>query len=195
MKGNGVLDLIHNITNMGMNLSRISKTLITLVALLNIIAMLVFEYGLPSPAVQAKETSTAVQGEEKEIGTIEAVEKEKAEKEAEAVETALAREEEQGQEESEDAEDPEEDVEEERDPDAPILELTDDHIYLSVGDRFNYMSYIKTMKDVDGSDLSRYIHLDRDVDTSVPGEIELTYRITSVITGKSASKALLITIQ
>ena len=174
---------------MGMNLSRISKTLITLVALLNIILMLVFEYGLPSPAVQAKKTSTATQEEEKEIGTIEAVEKEKAEKEAEAVETALAREEEQRQEE------PEEDAEEERDPDAPILELTDDHIYLNVGDRFNYMSYIKTMKDVDGSDLSHYIHLDKNVDTSVPGEIELTYRITSVITGKSASKALLITIQ
>ena len=76
-----------------------------------------------------------------------------------------------------------------------MLQSWNYHIYLSVGDRFNYMSYIKTMKDVDGSDLSRYIHLDRDVDTSVPGEIELTYRITSVITGKSASKALLITIQ
>ena len=100
-----------------------------------------------------------------------------------------------GQEESEDAEELDEDVEEERDPDAPILELTDDHIYLNVGDRFNYMSYIKTMKDVDGSDLSHYIHLDKNVDTSVPGEIELTYRITSVITGKSASKVLLITIQ
>ena len=195
MKGNGVLRQIHNITNMGMNLSRISKTLITFVALLNIIAMFVFEYGLPSPAVQAKDTSTAAHEEENEIGTIEAIEKEKAEKEAEAVETALAREEEQGQEESEDAEDPDEDVEEERDPDAPILELTDDHIYLNVGDRFNYMSYIKTMKDVDGSDLSHYIHLDKNVDTSVPGEIELTYRITSVITGKSASKVLLITIQ
>ena len=180
---------------MGMNLNRISKWVITIVALLNLVAMLAFEYGLPSPAVQAKETSTAAHEEENEIGTIEAIEKEKAEKEAEAVETALAREEEQGQEEPEDAEDPEEDVEEERDPDAPILELTDDHIYLNVGERFNYMSYIKTMKDVDGSDLSHYIHLDKNVDTSVPGEIELTYRITRVITGKSASKALLITIQ
>ena len=180
-----------------MNLSRISKWLIAFVALLNIVVMLVFEYGLPTPAAQAKENSIAAQDEEKEVGTIEAVEKEKAEKEAEAVETALAREEEQpqGQGESEDTEDAEENAEEERDPDAPILELTDDHIYLSVGDRFNYMSYIKTMKDVDGSDLSHYIHLDKNVDTSVPGEIELTYRITSVITGKSTSKVLLITIQ
>ena len=57
------------------------------------------------------------------------------------------------------------------------------------------MSYIKTMEDVDGSDLSHYIYLDKDVDTSEPGEIELTYRITSVITGKSDSKVLLITIR
>ena len=40
-----------------------------------------------------------------------------------------------------------------------------------------------------------YIHLDQDVDTSIPGEIELTYRITSVITGKSDSKVLIITIE
>ena len=88
-----------------------------------------------------------------------------------------------------------EEPEEERDPEAPILELTDDHIFLKVGDHFNYMSYIKTMEDVDGSDLSHYIYLDKDVDTSEPGEIELTYRITSVITGKSDSKVLLITIR
>lgn len=179
-----------------MNLNRISKWLITFVALLNIVAMLVFEYGLPSPTARAKENSTVAKAEEEKVGTIEAVEKEKAEKEAEAVETALAREEEQSQR-QEDSEDMDnaEDEEDERDPDAPILELTDDHIYLSVGERFNYMSYIKTMKDVDGSDLSHYIHLDKNVDTSVPGDIELTYRITSVITGKSTSKVLLITIQ
>ena len=57
------------------------------------------------------------------------------------------------------------------------------------------MSYIKTMKDVDGSDLSHYIYLNKDVDTSVPGDTELTYRITSTITGKTDSKVLLITVQ
>ena len=180
---------------MGMNLSRISKWLITFLALINIVAMLVFEYGLSPSIARTRENSTDTQVAEKDVGTIEAVEKEKAEKETEAAETALAREEEHEQEDDEYAEESEEEAEEEKDPNAPILELTDDHIYLSVGDRFNYMSYIKTMKDVDGSDLSHYIHLDRDVDTSVPGEIELTYRITSVITGKSASKVLLITIQ
>lgn len=176
-------------------MSRISKWLITFVALLNIVAILAFEYRLPSPTIKARENATDTQAAENEVGTIESVEKEKAQKEAEDVEIALAREEAQGQEENDDVEDSAEEKQDESDPNAPILELTDDHIYLNVGDRFNYMSYIKTMKDVDGSDLSHYIHLDRDVDTSKPGDIELTYRITSVITGKSDSKVLLITIQ
>ena len=170
--------------------NRAVKYVITIVALANIVVMMLFEYGLPSPAASAKENNAAQQaaGQSEEVGTIDQVIQEEAEKEEEAVETALAREDREETEETVEAE-------EERDPDAPILELTDDHIYLQVGDRFNYMSYIKTMKDVDGSDLSHYIHLDRDVDTSQPGEIELTYRITSVITGKSDSKVLLITIQ
>ena len=168
------------------------KTLIAIVAVLNIAIMMLFEYGLPSLASESVQTSaeTDVQGNgtqdgEDGMGTIEAVEKEKASKETEAAETALAKTE---------ADYEEEDYEEERDPEAPLLELTDYHIYLKVGDRFTYMSYIKTMEDVDGSDLSHYIHLDKDVDTSEPGEIELTYTVTSTITGKSASAVLLITI-
>lgn len=174
---------------MKVELNSIEKNIISIVAALNIIVMLIFQYGLPSVNVVKEDLyQSGKEAEESEVGTIEAVEQESAEKEAKAVEDALARGE---------AEDTEQDVdsEEERDPDAPILELTDDHIYLKVGDRFNYMSYIKTMEDVDGSDLSHYIYLDKDVDTSQPGEIELTYRITSVITGKSDSKVLLITIQ
>ena len=168
--------------------NRIIRDLIALAAVINIIVMLVFQYGLPLENTFGKSNSTEEIYEENDdhIGTIESVEQETAQKEAEEVQTALAREE--GQEEPEEAE-------EERDPDAPILELTDDHIYLKVGDRFNYMSYIKTMEDVDGSDLSHYIYLDQDVDTTQPGDIELTYRITSVITGKSDSQTLLITIQ
>ena len=181
------------VNKMKILLNQAVKNIIAIVALVNIVVMMLFEYGLPSPAASAKENSAAEQTAEQddEVGTIDQVAQEAAEKEEEAVETALAKEEKEEAEESEEAEE----AEEERDPDAPILELTDDHIYLKVGDRFNYMSYIKTMKDVDGSDLSHYIHLDRDVDTSQPGEIELTYRITSVITGKSDSKVLLITIQ
>ena len=167
--------------------NRIIINIVSLLALFNIVAMMVFQYWLPSTAVMKEEYAPVDNtSKENDVGTIEAVERENAEKEAEAVETALAR---------EDLEEKPEEEGEERDPDAPILELTDNHIYLQVGERFNYMSYIKTMQDVDGSDLSRYIHLDRDVDTSEPGEIELTYRITSAITGKSDSKVLLITIR
>lgn len=168
--------------------NRIVKCLIMLVAVLNIVAMIGFQYGIPSDVSLGKENGVKKETEENEdhVGTIESIEQENAAKEEEEARTAIEREEET----SEPLEE-----EEERDPDAPILELTDDHIYLNVGDRFNYMSYIKTMEDVDGSDLSHYIYLDRDVDTSEPGEIELTYRITSVITGKSDSKVLLITIR
>lgn len=162
------------------------KNIIAILAALNIIAMIGFEYGLPS-LVRAAEFSHS-STEEKEAhsgeGTIESVKKEEESKESEAAKTALAK-----------TEVEEEVTEEEQDPDAPTLELTDDHIYLKVGDRFNYMSYIKTMEDVDGSDLSHYIYLDGDVDTSEPGDTELTYRITSTITGKSTSKVLLITIE
>ena len=164
--------------------NRIAKNLIAAIAVINIALMMVFQYGLPLPASSGN--NKIEKSDETNVGTIEAVEQETAAKEKEAAETALAREE---------IEEHEEDEEEEvQETDAPILELTDDHIYLHVGDRFNYMSYIKTMQDVDGSDLSRYIYLDKYVDTSVPGEIELTYRITSTITGKSASEVLLITI-
>ena len=174
-------------SRMGINIKRTLKNVIAIAAIANIVAMMVFQYGLPSIAAEGNgSNSKEYSSEESGMGTIESVEKETAAKEEEEAQTLLAREEE-----SPEPEEPEE----ERDPEAPILELTDDHIYLKVGDHFNYMSYIKTMEDVDGSDLSHYIYLDRDVDTSEPGEIELTYRITSVITGKSDSKVLLITIR
>jgi hypothetical protein len=174
---------------MSITSNRIVRQLVLLLALVNIVVMMVFQYWLPEYAMPGKENSSVeyTSAEDKNVGTIESVEQETAAKEAEEAQTALAREEESERPESVNAD--------ERDPDAPILELTDDHIYLNVGDRFNYMSYIKTMEDVDGSDLSHYIYLDQDVDTSQPGEIELTYRITSVITGKSDSKVLLITIR
>ena len=175
--------------------NRTFKGVILAAAIINIVVMMLFEYGLPSPVALASEiNSEDLSGQNTDTGTIESVEKENAAKEAEALETALARDDSASHSEDETVEEVEE-KETPRDPDAPILELTEDHIFLHVGDRFNYMSYIETMEDVDGSDLSRYIHLDQDVDTSVPGEIELTYRITSVITGKSDSKVLIITIE
>ena len=169
---------------------RVLKNVILSIALLNIAAMMLFEYGLHSLDTLAEQNNSLEQSDQNvKVGTIESVEQETAAKEAEEAQVALARDEEQNQNK------PEEELDDNRDPNAPILELTTDHVFLYVGDRFNYMRYIKTMEDVDGSDLSHYIHLDRDVDTSVPGEIELTYRITSIITGKSDSKVLLITIQ
>lgn len=171
--------------------NRIIKYGILILAIANIAIMMLFEYGLPSPVAIARENNHVERSEQdKEDGTIESVKKETAAKEAETAEAVLAKEEPETQDEVDDTAE-----EEKRDPDIPTLELTTDHIFLHVGDRFNYMSYIKTMEDVDGSDLSHYIHLDKNVDTSVPGEIELTYRITSVITGKSDSKVLIITIE
>lgn len=173
---------------MSIGSNRLVRNLVLMISIINIIAMMVFQYGITADAEieEGNSSNKYAETNDEHVGTIESIEQETAAKEAEEAHTALAREEE-----SNDSEEPNE----ERDPDAPILELTDDHIYLKVGDRFNYMSYIKTMEDVDGSDLSHYIYLDKDVDTSEPGEIELTYRITSVITGKSDSKVLLITIQ
>ena len=170
--------------------STLLRAIVMIIAMINIVLMMVFEYGLPSPVEAAEfnftdEVEETTEEGEENMNTIEAVAKEEARKETEAAEIALAK-----VEEEEDSE-----TEVVQDPDAPILELTDDHIYLNVGERFNYMSYIKTMEDVDGTDLSHYIYLDKEVDTSVPGDIELTYRITSTITGKSTSKVLLITIQ
>ena len=77
----------------------------------------------------------------------------------------------------------------------PLLELTDDHVTLKVGDYFNFYDYIKTMRDRDGSELSRYIHLTGQVNTYVPGEYLITYRITSQVDGESASADLLVTVE
>ena len=77
----------------------------------------------------------------------------------------------------------------------PVLELVDEHVTLKVGDYFNFYDYIKTMRDSDGSELSRYIHLRGEVNTSMPGEYTITYQITSPITGETASKDLAVTVE
>ncbi len=76
-----------------------------------------------------------------------------------------------------------------------ILELTDEHVTLKVGDYFNFYDYIKTMKDRDGSELSRYIHLSGQVNTYQPGDYTITYQITSPIDGQTASKDLKVTVE
>ena len=77
----------------------------------------------------------------------------------------------------------------------PVLELTDEHITLRVGEEFDSYKYIKTMEDRDGSSLSRYIHLSQIVNTWIPGDYTVTYRITSPIDGQSVSKDLLVTVE
>ena len=64
-----------------------------------------------------------------------------------------------------------------------------------VGDYFNFYDYIVTMRDRDGSDLSRYIHLKGEVNTYVPGDYTITYQITSPATGETTSKDLLVTVE
>lgn len=91
--------------------------------------------------------------------------------------------------------DTEETAEEAEDESGPILELVDDHVTLKVGDYFNFYEYIKTMKDIDGSDLSRYIHLKGEVNTYTPGDYTITYQITSPINGKTASEDLRVTVE
>ena len=91
--------------------------------------------------------------------------------------------------------DTEETAEDENSESAPILELVDDHVTLKVGDYFNFYEYIKTMKDSDGSDLSRYIHLKGEVNTYTPGDYTITYQITSPISGETASKDLVVTVE
>ena len=94
-----------------------------------------------------------------------------------------------------DSEDDDSDDEEEMPESGPILELTDDHVTLKVGDYFNFYDYIKTMKDRDGSELSRYIHLSGEVNTYQPGDYTITYQITSPIDGQTASKDLEVTVE
>lgn len=117
--------------------NRLFKCVILLLAVVNIAVMMLFEYGLPSPEAQARDSIAAEQAvQNAEAGTIEAVEKETAAKEAEAAETALVWNESESKDERQEAADREEEDMDE-DPLAPTLELTDDHIYLTVGDRFN----------------------------------------------------------
>ena len=51
------------------------------------------------------------------------------------------------------------------------------------------------MRDRDGSELSRYIHLTGQVNSYVPGDYLITYRITSQVDGESASADLLVTVE
>ena len=77
----------------------------------------------------------------------------------------------------------------------PVLLLTEDRTILSVGDEFNYLSYIRAARDVDGASLSDRIRLDGSVDTAEAGEYTLTYSVKSKATDGVAEAVLVVTVQ
>lgn len=162
----------------------IIKYIIIAVIVVNavVLALLLFGPGRLSPAASPRGTETdgASAGATVEIS-----------------EENHSREDEDDEDESEDAgeADTDETAEGEMPESGPLLELTDDHVTLKVGDYFNFYEYIKTMEDRDGSNLSRYIHLVGDVNTYQPGDYTITYQITSQIDGETASKDLHVTVE
>ena len=77
----------------------------------------------------------------------------------------------------------------------PVLLLTEDRTILSVGDEFNYLTYIRAARDVDGASLSDRIRLDGSVDTAEAGEYTLTYSVKSKATDGVAEAVLVVTVQ
>lgn len=77
----------------------------------------------------------------------------------------------------------------------PVLLLTEDRTILSVGGEFNYLTYIRAARDVDGASLSDRIRLDGSVDTAEAGEYTLTYSVKSKATDGVAEAVLVVTVQ
>lgn len=77
----------------------------------------------------------------------------------------------------------------------PVLLLAEDRTILSVGDEFNYLTYIRAARDVDGASLSDRIRLDGSVDTAEAGEYTLTYSVKSKATDGVAEAVLVVTVQ
>lgn len=77
----------------------------------------------------------------------------------------------------------------------PVLLLTEDRTILPVGDEFNYLTYIRAARDVDGASLDDRIRLDGSVDTSETGEYTLTYSVKSKATDGVAEAVLVVTVQ
>lgn len=191
------------------------RTILIIAAIVNLIALFLFEYGLPAPEIRASENSesgmtsftsdTASAAGSDESAAISTSENSAAfltgsETASEDTSGLAASEEPSGHTASgtgSAASSTEESAaeEENEDPDAPVLRLTESEVTLSVGDSFQYMNYIATMEDSDGSSLDRYVNLLGDVDTYTPGTYDVTYTITSPVTGKSTSRTLEVTVQ
>lgn len=72
----------------------------------------------------------------------------------------------------------------------PLLELSDEKVRLKVGDEFDYRQYIKTALDRNGKDLTYYVRLSGDLDMKKDGRYTVTYSLTSLIDGETATKDL-----
>ena len=79
--------------------------------------------------------------------------------------------------------------------DKPILELTADTVNLSVGSTFNFMSYVKTARDIDGSSLDTRISLSGAVDTSTRGTYTIEYSTVSRVNSERASATLTVHVE
>ena len=79
--------------------------------------------------------------------------------------------------------------------DRPYLELTDERVTLHTGDTFQYIRYVNFAVDTNGNRLFDNIELRGTVDTNTAGSYELTYTITSRVTGDRESATLTVVVE
>ena len=79
--------------------------------------------------------------------------------------------------------------------DRPYLELTDERVTLHTGDTFQYIRYVNFAVDTNGDRLFDNIELQGTVDTNTAGSNELTYTITSRVTGDRESATLTVVVE
>ena len=79
--------------------------------------------------------------------------------------------------------------------DLPYLELSDERVVLHTGDDFQYMKYVTIAKDTNGGRLFDNIELKGDLRTDTAGTYEMTYTITSRVTGDRVSRTLTVVVE
>lgn len=72
----------------------------------------------------------------------------------------------------------------------PLLELSDEKVRLKVGDDFDYRKYIESAVDRNGKDMTYHVRLSGDLDMKKDGRYTVTYSLTSLIDGETATKDL-----
>lgn len=79
--------------------------------------------------------------------------------------------------------------------DLPQIVMLQNELTLKVGERFNILRYIEGATDVDGSDLSRKIHVEGDYDTAQPGVYTLSVYAVGAQGTRSNTETLTLTIE